>query len=186
MTRRSKRELERAVEDLVEETESSTSDETFADRHYSEGVRDFVYQVVRDTMVVTHNHELVNLNNPERTRRHLKSIRETYGIDDDRDDAVHSALRERAAEVQSKWWGPCDALSAAMVLGPALLSGDDREQFDELLDRGGEEQAAAMIVDAVYNELADRGSRRAAMPAEGSSRDDPGSRASGEHSERAE
>lgn len=153
MTRKSKREIERALEDLGG-GEQLARDSDPIQNQYSDDVEAFINSLALDNLA----HKIApNADNPERTRRMLEHIREEYGIDEDRDDAVHAELRGRAAEVDSQYWTADDALLPAIICGPALLDPNDSAHFEELLDADDEDEAAEMIVDAVYHWLADRG-----------------------------
>jgi len=156
MTRKSRRELEHAVDELLEErSQNRAADETFAERHYTDEIKDFVYEVSRDVMRILHDPEIGNLNNPERTYEVLQTLRETYEIETDSDDAVMDTLQAYASDVESQYWGPCDSLSAGVVAGPHFLSSDDRAQLRALVANGQKEQASQMAVSAVYHWLAD-------------------------------
>lgn len=151
MTRKSKREIERALQDLSS-TEQSATDGEPIQKQYPDDIEEFVESLALDNLAYK---IAPNTSNPETTRRILKHLREEYGIDENRDDAVHATLRDRAGEVQSQYWNADDVIPAAIITGPALLDEADRERFEQLLDAGDDDEAADLIVDAAYDWLAD-------------------------------
>lgn len=157
MTRKSKREIERVIEDLggTDDSPGSGSGETFADRHYSEPVASFVRQVALDLIRITHDPEIANSDRV--AEAFLEAVREEYGIDDDRDDAALEELQDRARRTSSEYWDAVAQFQSDVLTGPALLDGDARERFDEHLAADEEDAAAAMIVRRLYECLADLG-----------------------------
>ena len=152
MTRRSRREIERALEDLSGGG-NATSDESFAEKHYSDSVTSFVHRTIRDVLRLKYDSEVANSTEPARAL--LVTVRERYGIDEKRDEAVLSTLQKRAQRAESRYWMPTDAFGAAIVAGPAILGDDRRARFDSALEAGEDDVAAVLIVQAVYDWLAD-------------------------------
>lgn len=151
MTRKSRREIERALEDLS--GGNATGGESFAEEHYSDSVTSFVHRTIRDVLRITHDPAVANSTEPARAL--LVTVREHYGLDEKRDDAVLSTLQKRAQRAESSYWMPTDAFGAAIAVGPAILDGDRRARFDSGLEAGEDDVAAVLIVQAVYDWLAD-------------------------------
>lgn len=159
MTRKSPRELERALEHLDGATTGS-SGKPFAERHYPPAVREYVYRLTRDVMGARREPIPGNISAPARLRRLLDTLREQYGIDADRDDAVIATLQEQASREGSAHWGASGVLMAAPVYGPALLDEADRARFDELRAAGRQDEADALLIRTVYHWLADEADAR--------------------------
>lgn len=151
MTRPSKRELERAIEELNSE-DSSTPGESFVSREYSEPVATAVHTAIRKVIRDCYDEPIANAREP--ALAFLASLRETHGIDEIHDDAVLATLRKRAEDVDSHHWGPVDAFQAAIGVAPRLLEADDRERFDDAVAAGDDETVTTLSVHAVYDWLA--------------------------------
>ncbi|KOX94241.1 hypothetical protein [Halorubrum tropicale] len=158
MTRRSKRELERALEELdIQTSERETTTEI--EEHCSEDVVDFVYGLARDLLRISwHNaDEVVNETEPEATLNYLELVREQYGIDDDRDEEVCQRLLD--ATSQEKYWDSLDSFSMRPVYVAAHRDPETEagETLAELVDEGREEEAEQLLVEATYDLLAGEG-----------------------------
>lgn len=160
MTRPSKRELEREVEVLREVTATGSlgSDSPPADEWYTEEVKRFVYGIGRDIIALGCTSSLGTIGNPERTVGILERVRERYGIDEDRDEAVHATLK-RTAERADTHWQADDSLAPSVIMFPHGFAAERREQWDRAFEGGDEELAACMIVQATYRSLADQDTR---------------------------
>lgn len=162
MTRKSKREIERVLEDL-DEGLAAPLGEPFAEQTYDEPLRGFVYQLTRDVDRLGLRHGHGNLKDPERARVMLEALRERYGIDDDRDDDVLAALQAAAEQVPSTHWTTSDVLPAAVQYGPEFLDDGERRRFEAAFVAGREDEAAALAVRATYDWFADRGGAAAVV-----------------------
>ncbi|MFY4815477.1 hypothetical protein ACOJIV_22680 [Haloarcula sp. AONF1] len=158
MTRRSQRELERALEELdIQTSERETTTEI--EEHCSEDVVDFVYGLARDLLRISwHNaDEVVNETEPEATLNYLELVREQYGIDDDRDEEVCQLLLD--ATSQEKYWDSLDSFS----MGPVHVAAhrtpetESGETLAELVDERREKEAEQLLVKATYDLLAGNG-----------------------------
>jgi len=177
MTRKSKRELATELDDLEADEELDSRDaaegrsrgssvsgnETFAERHYTEPVASFVYQTHREVARLGHDPEIANSDEP--IRGLLPVVREHYGIDDDRDDAVVEMLRSGAVLAEDAELRPTLTFGAVMTVGPQLLEGADEEWFADAFEDDRDDEAAQLIVQAVYEWLADQSDRRREVPA---------------------
>lgn len=158
MTHRSKREIERAVEELdVEASEERTTPSI--KEHCSEDVVEFVYGLARDLFQLSwHNaDEVVNASDPEATLNYLDIVRTEYGITDDRDDDVSQQLLD--ASSREKNWDTIDSFAMAPVgvathLDPETDAG---ETLAALVDGGREEEAEQLLVGATYDLFARTG-----------------------------
>jgi len=162
VTRKSKRELERALEELGS-GDAVRDGETFAERHYTTPVTSFVYQTTREVLRLTRNPEIANSDEP--IRGLLAVVRKHYGINDDRDDAVLETLRSRAVQAEGELSRPRDAFGSAIVVGPQLLEDADQERFAAAFEADRDDEAARLIVQAVYEWLASRDGRPREVPA---------------------
>ena len=156
MTRRSQRELERALEELdIQTSERETTTEI--EEHCSEDVVEFVYGLARDLLRISwHNaDEVVNETEPEATLNYLELVREQYGIEDDRDEEVCQLLLDSTS--QEKYWDSIDSLS----MGPVHVAARRHPEtaagktLAELVDEGREEEAEQLLVKATYDLLAE-------------------------------
>lgn len=152
MTRRSQRELERALEELdIQTSERETTTEI--EEHCSEDVVEFVYGLARDLLRISwHNaDEVENETEPEATLNYLELVRKQYGIEDDRDEEVCQLLLD--ATSQGKYWDSRDSLS----MGPVHVAAhrdpetEDGETLADLVDDGRDEEAEQLLVGATYN-----------------------------------
>jgi len=162
MTRRSKREIERALEKLGASDDTTDSAEPIAEQ-YPPQVADIVQETVRDIMRLTFDFQISNSEAPARAL--LPIVRETYDIDDDRDDAVLAALDDRGAQIGSGYWRRKDTFETALAAGPRLFDTAARDRFEGALKAGETDVAARLIVRTVYDALADQGGSRREVPA---------------------
>jgi hypothetical protein len=152
MTRKSKREIERALENLDAGDGAITEGESFAEQHYSEPVTSFVHRTIREVLRLAYDPEIANAD--DRARGLLATVREVYEIGEDRDDAVLATLDERAGSAKRAHWHPTDAFATAVAVGPRLLNESTRARFDSALEAGNDDIAAQLVVQAVYEWLA--------------------------------
>jgi len=160
--RRSERELERALEELNEAADDDpATGASLLREHYPDDVVALVHRVARDLMRIARRHpdESVNAPAPEATAAFLKHVREEYGIENDRDDAVRRALETLAGGRDH--WQPVDSFTMAPI---AIAKHDDvvtdgGDSVTSLVDSGQEHEAEALLVRAAYDTLATRGGR---------------------------
>ena len=162
MTRKSKRELERALEDLAGGDDGVTAGRSFAEQEYSEPATTFVHSTMRDVIRLTHDPDIANREEPSRGL--LQRVREVYDIDDDRDDAVLAELEVQAAKAEPSNWSRIDVFETSIAAGPALLDTTSRERFGDAIESGKEDLGAQLIVEAVYEWLAERGQDKRTIP----------------------
>ena len=162
MTRKSKRELERALEEIAGGGDGVTAGESFAEQEYSDPVTTFVHSTMRDVIRLTHDPDIANREEPARGL--LQRVREVYDIDDDRDDAVLAELEDRAARAEPSNWSRTDVFETSIVAGPALLETASRERFDDAVESGKDDLGVQLIVEAVYEWLAERGQDKRSIP----------------------
>ena len=152
MTRRSKREIERALEELdIQSSQRETTTEI--EEHCSEDVVEFVYGLARDLLRISwHNaDEVENETEPEATLNYLGLVRKQYGIKDDRDEQVCQLLID--ATSQGKYWDSRDSFS----MGPVHVAAhrapetEDGETLADLVDDGRDEEAEQLLVGATYD-----------------------------------
>jgi hypothetical protein len=158
MTRRSKRELERALEEIDAENSRERTTPKI-EEHCSEDVVEFVYDVCRDLF------RIVNEKEPEATWNFFQLVRKEYDVDDDRDDDIVPLLLD--ATSQEKHWSPRDSFAAAPVrVATELdLETDAGETLAELVDDGREEEAEQLLIGATYELLAADSGAPAEAPA---------------------
>jgi hypothetical protein len=163
MTRRSKREIERAIADFPEQRAAQDDYTPAVKQKYSDEVVEVIYRVARDLLRVCHRNPdtIVNAPTDEAAAVFLDKVRDQYEIADDRDDAARAALDEAAANADSKYWSPIDALQSAVISVPGEmdLETDDGAPLSELVGAGDETAAEQLLVQRTYEALADLGQR---------------------------
>lgn len=165
MTRRSKRSIERALDELGDER--SVSAGPSVDEEYPDDVAAFIKQVTRGLFRICHRNadEIVNASDPAATERFLELVRERHEIEEDRDDEVRRTLTDLVAG--HNHWDPIDGFSTAPmgVAATTDLETPDGETLTDLVraDRGDE--ASRLLVGTTYEAFADRGGRRVEVPA---------------------
>jgi hypothetical protein len=158
MTRRSKRELERTLEELdIQSSQRETT--TDIEEHCSQDVVEFVYGLSRDLLRISwHNaDDVVNEREPEATLNYLELVREKYGIDEDHDEEIYQLLLDAIS--QEKYWTPRDSFA----MGPVHVAAhrdpetEDGEALADLVDGGRDEEAEQLLVGATYDLFAGEG-----------------------------
>ena len=162
MTRRSKREIERALEDLDKQSAGANDYTPAVKEKYSDEVVEAIYRVARDILRLSHRNADRMGSNPstaERTSAFLEGVREQYGITDNRDDAVLAGLDKAAASTDSKHWGPIDSFQTAVasVPGEMDLETDHGDTLPDLVLAGDETAAEQLLVQRTYEILAEMG-----------------------------
>ena len=154
MTRRSKRELERALEAFDDAT--PTNDRPSLDEMYPGPVTTFIQCVARDLHRIRHQNPetIVNAPGPDATERFLVIVRDHYGIDEDRDDDVRQTLEESVAG--QEYHRPVDKFATAPVSVAAQfdLETPAGETLTELVHTDREDEATQLLVHTVYDALA--------------------------------
>jgi len=159
VTRKSKRELESALEAFDDTTPGA--DRPAIDDVYPGPVATFIQRVARDLLRISHTHpdEVVNAPEPAATRRFLALVRERYDLGEDRDDAVYSALEATVAGHEHGWAVDQFAIapvSVAKATEPETAAG---ESLSALVNTNREDEAERLLVQTTYDTLADRGDR---------------------------
>ena len=158
MTRKSKRELERAVERLQNNGNGTATSYTPLRNVYSEDVVQCIHSVARDVMRIIHRNPDtdVNASEPEATTHYLELVREQYGIDEDRDEAVRVMLNKVATgNPHSYPTNPHDVfLNAVLSIPSHILVEDKNVSFEKLVADGREDRAKQLLVGRVYRCLA--------------------------------
>jgi len=164
--RRSERELERALEDLDEAAADPAVGASLLGEHYPDDVVALVHRVARDLMRIAHHHpdEIVNAPTPEATMAFLEYVREEYGIEDERDDAVCRTLETLAG--RRNHWQPVDSFSMAPIAIAKHddVATDDGDSLSSLVAADQEREAEELLVRTAYNMLAARGGRPSETP----------------------
>jgi hypothetical protein len=169
MTRRSKRELERALEEIdVENSRERTAPKI--EEHCSEDVVEFVYGVCRDLFRLSYRNagEIVNeRDDAVATEQFLELVRDEYGIEPDsaRDERVLETL---AASVKGdRHARPLDVFQTApiSVATHVDVRGKDGSELTELLDTGREDEAEEALIRSTYSLVAGDGGAPAEAPA---------------------
>ena len=161
MTRRSKREIERDLEEFTEQRTGAKDYTPAVKEKYPDEVVEVIYRVARDVMRLCHRNPdtVVNAPTEEATAAFLDEVREQYGIADDRDADVRAGLDEAAANAGSKYWTPIDAFETAVIAVPGEmdLETDDGVTLSELIEAGDETAAERLLVQRTYEALAGLG-----------------------------
>jgi hypothetical protein len=162
VTRRSKREIERALEDLDKHSADADDYTPAVKEKYSDEVVEVIYRVARDVLRLSHRNADrmgINPSTAERTSAFLEGVREQYEITDDRDDAVLAGLDKAAATVDSRHWGPIDSFQTAVVSVPGEmdLATDGGDTLPDLVMVGDETAAEQLLVQQTYEMLAEWG-----------------------------
>lgn len=161
MTRRSKREIERAIADFPEQGAGRDDYTPAVKEKYPDEVVEVIYRVARDLMRVCHRSPdtIVNVPTDEATAAFLEKVREQYGIADDRDDDIRAGLGEAVAQTDAKHWTALDAFQSAVISVPGEmdLETDDGATLSELIEAGDETAAERLLVQRTYEALADLG-----------------------------
>lgn len=166
MTRRSKREIERALEELDDSSRREGHAPRLRER-YPDGVVRVIHGTARGLFGICHRNpeRIANAPEPEATEAFLDVVRSEYGIETDRDEAVRRWLA--AAAANHPHMSPPDAFATATLTVAAEqdLSASTGESFEALVDAGREQDAAQLLVQTAYEALADEGGRRSEVPA---------------------
>lgn len=155
MTRKSKREIERALSEIANAETSGTGPagdgRRLKDTH-PDHVVTFVQTVFRDLLRICHQNPdtVVNVEDPESLHNYLDLVHDEYGIDGDRDDDVQAGF----ADAQVAEWNHSQAGTFASF---ALAVPVDGTTLEELVDADRQAEAERVLVGAMYELLADVG-----------------------------
>jgi len=158
MTRRSKREVERALEDLAEDSPEEPATTVF-DRA-PDPLAEVLKNLTRDLILVFSDYpdEIANAPKPDATETYLEVVRDRYGIDEDRDAAVMRGLDD----VTIIDMPDADSLTKFGCMAPDIaeqleVRTDAGEPLADLVEDGQTEAAERLVVRATYGALAERG-----------------------------
>lgn len=160
MSRKSKREIERALEAFDDTT--PTNSRPPLDEVYSEAVARTIQRVARDLHRIRRQNPETIVNAPveEATSKFLSVVRDRYGIDENHDDAVRRALEESA--VGQEYHRPVDQFAIAPVSVAKEIDVEPAagDSLTALVNTGREDEAERLLVRMVYDLFADRGGLR--------------------------
>jgi len=157
MTRRSKREVERALEDLAEDSPEEPATTVF-DRA-PDPLAEVLKNLTRDLILVFSDYpdEIANAPKPDATETYLEVVRDRYGIDEDRDAAVMRGLDD----VTIIDMPDADSLTKFGCMAPDIAEQSEVADADgyslaELVEAGREAEAEDLLVQATYHALAEQ------------------------------
>ncbi|MFY4815476.1 hypothetical protein ACOJIV_22675 [Haloarcula sp. AONF1] len=151
MTRRSKREIKRAIEEIdVGRSQERTTPKIEENR--SEVVVEFVYDVSRDLMSISweNGDKVTNAEDPAATLNYLEIVREQYDIDDDRDEKASQRLLDVAEKLSDRTYLTF-SMAPAHLAGHRDLETESGETLSELIDEGCDAKAEHLLVKESYD-----------------------------------
>ena len=162
---RSKREIERLVEDLERASASVERGGVYdgpLEARYSAEVVDVVRLASVELFRICHRDPVI-ANGPDREviGRFLEAVREKYDLGSDRDEAVRETLAR--ATSGAHWGSEIDVFATAPIAIAKHLDLDlatpDGVGLEELVEEGRESEAVELLVATTYDVLASRGGR---------------------------
>jgi len=165
MTRRSKREIKRALEQL--DTVETSVSETSLEEYHSDDVVRTVQALARDLLRIRYQNPdaIVNAREPDATLTFLEIIRERYNIDDDSDEDVRLGLEDAVAGRDYSTSVDGFAMALFAIAKQADIETDDGESLEDLVDASREQIAERLLVRRTYETFANAGGRRSEVTA---------------------
>lgn len=159
MTRKSPREIEIALRKMERAQDGGPpgGSETVYDRIDDDELAEYLKRIARELLAAIRYPDIVNLPEPERTKRLFETMREEYGIEEDRDEAVITALEglpgvDYRMDVRSRF-----AILTSHVAEQHDLATADGETLAELVEAGRTDEADRLLFRETYDRLADSG-----------------------------
>lgn len=155
MTRRSKRSIEHALEEL--ESEPSASEYTPLEEVYPDDVAAFIKRLSRDLMRMRRHAQTVNgeLAHGPDDEDFLAAVRDRYDLDAERDEEVRQALEEATAG--SPFWNryTCFSMAPMGIARNFTLETQEGETLTDLVHADREGDADRMLVRTAYEAFTD-------------------------------
>jgi len=126
----------------------------------SDPLAEFLKKLARDLMMVFTDYpdKIANAPEPDATKMYFQVVRDRYGIDEDRDEAVRRTLEAPPADpemdVRSRF-----AMATSSVAERNEVTTPDGESLEQLVDEGRVDEAERVLVRATYDLLATARSR---------------------------
>jgi hypothetical protein len=156
MTRKSKREIERALADLERVDRPRPLRRSSLEESCDDAVVDFVHHVIRNLHQIQYRHpdSIVNAPSHEAITQFLERVRDEYGIEKDRDEDVRATLAGAGEGIN--YWNEIDSFAVAPATvarrDPATGTG---ELLSDLVAAGDDDRAERLLIQATYDTLAD-------------------------------
>jgi hypothetical protein len=155
VTRKSKRELERALADL-DEAGQPVAGPTSVQERYSGDVVDVIYATARAVLRIKYQHSdaIATAPTDQAVARFLEAVREEYDLDKSRDKRVSATLL--SVTERSPHWHPIDAFASALCVlaGRQEPTDENGTTLSTLVEVGDDQAAKRLLVRAAYGWLA--------------------------------